>query len=114
MNQIELLAKQTESAYEWVGKLVYAIPEDEWDIIPEVVESSITWQVGHLVISYYYHTIMVTLGHQMDILQQIPIKDYSQLFHNTPAHQSTGKTKPEALKKHLELMAHKSISIINP
>jgi uncharacterized damage-inducible protein DinB len=112
MNQIELLVKQTESAYDWVNKLISFVPDEKWDVIPEVVESSVSWQVGHLVISYYYHTIMVTVGHQMDILQQIPIKDYSQLFHNTSASQSVGKTKPEDLKKHLKLMEQKSISII--
>jgi len=112
MNQIELLVKQTESAYDWAYKLIEPIPEEKWNIIPEVVESSVSWQVGHLVISYYYHTIMVTVGHQMDILQQIPIKDYSQLFHNTFAHQSVGKTKAKDLKKHLKLMEQKSISVI--
>lgn len=112
MNQIELLVKQTESTYDWVNKLIAPMPEEQWDIIPEVVESSVTWQVGHMVISYYYHTIMVTVGHQMDILQQIPIKEYSQLFHNTSSHQSLGKTKPEDLKKHLKLMEQKSVSII--
>ncbi|RYU95278.1 DinB family protein [Emticicia agri] len=112
MNQIELLVKQTRGAYDWANKLIYTIPDEQWDIIPEVVESSITWQIGHLVISYYYHTIMVTVGHQMDILQQIPMKDYSQLFHNTSAHVSTGKTKPDDLKQHLELIAQKSVSII--
>lgn len=112
MNQIELLAMQTKSAYDWAYKLIEPIPEEKWDIIPEVVESSVSWQVGHLVISYYYHTIMVTVGHQMDILQQIPIKDYSQLFHNTSSHKCVGKTQPEDLKKHLKLMEQKSISII--
>ncbi|GAB3501591.1 DinB family protein [Emticicia fontis] len=112
MNQIELLTRQTESAYAWADKLIETIPDEQWDTIPEVIESSITWQVGHLVISYYYHTIMVTVGHQVDILQQIPIKEYSQLFHNTASHLSVGKTKPEDLKKHLKLMAQKSISII--
>ena len=112
MNQIELLVKQTEGAYEWVNKLIYSIPEEQWDTIPEVIESSVTWQVGHLIVSYYYHTIMVIVGHQMDVLQQMPMKEYSQLFHNTSSHQCVGKTKPEDLKKHLKLMEQKSISII--
>lgn len=112
MNQIELLTKQTEGAYDWANKLIYSIPEEQWDIIPEVVESSVSWQVGHLVISYYFHTIMVTVGHQMDILQSIPIKEYAQLFNMTSPHESVGKITLENLKKHLKLMEQKSISII--
>ena len=112
MNQIELLAKQTEDAYDWVNKLVYSIPDEKWDTIPEVVETSVTWQVGHLIISCYYHSVMVITGHQMDILQQIPMKEYSQFFHNTATHEYAGKTKPEDLKNQLKLMQEKSISII--
>lgn len=112
MNEIELLVKQTENAYDWVNKLIDNIPDEQWDIIPQGVESSISWQVGHLVISYYYHSVMVIVGHQMDILQQIPMKDYSALFHNTSAQQCAGKTKPQELMSHLQLMEQKSISII--
>lgn len=112
MNQIELLVKQTKDAYDWVNKLVYFIPDEKWDIMPEVVESSVTWQVGHLIISFYYHSVMVITGHQMDILQQIPMKEYSLFFHNTSSHQYAGKTKPEELRNQLKLMQEKSISII--
>ena len=52
MNQIELLARQTEDAYQWVNKLLLPVPESKWDIIPIVVESSLTWQAGHLIISF--------------------------------------------------------------
>lgn len=112
MNELDLLVKQTESAYNWVNKLIDNIPDEQWDIIPDGVESNVSWQVGHLVISYYYHSVMVIVGHQMDILQQIPMKDYSALFHNTSAHQCVGKTKPQDLRNHLQLIAQKSSSTI--
>ena len=55
---------------------------------------------------------MVTVGHQPDILQQIPMKEYSQLFHQTSAGHSAGKANPEDLKKHLQLMEQHSMNII--
>ncbi|WP_337041571.1 DinB family protein [Emticicia sp. 17c] len=112
MSETELLVKQTEGAYAWVYKLVTDIPYEKWDFIPEGVESNVSWQVGHLIISYYYHSVMVITGHQTDILQQIPMKDYSQLFHNTLAQVCVGQTQPQLLKEQLNLMAQKSINII--
>lgn len=112
MNQIEILAKQTEEAYQWVNKLLLPVPDHKWDTIPEVVESSLSWQAGHLIISFYYHSVMVTVGHQPDILQQIPMKEYSELFHHSSAGQCTGKANPEDLKKYLQLMEQISITII--
>ena len=53
MNQIEILSKQTYDAYAWVNKLISAIPYDKWDDIPDVIASNVSWQVGHLILSYY-------------------------------------------------------------
>jgi hypothetical protein len=69
MTEIEILINQTANAYQWVNKLVETVPFDKWTIIPPTVESSIDWQIGHLLISHYFHSIMVIRGHQMDILQ---------------------------------------------
>jgi hypothetical protein len=68
MNQIESFVKQTEVAYDWTNRLISSIPYEKWDDIPEVIESSVSWQVGHLIVSVYYHSIMVISGHQMDML----------------------------------------------
>lgn len=112
MNQIDILLKQTKDAYEWVNKLVNSAPMEKWEEIPEIVESSISWQTGHLIVSFYYHTIMVTKGHQMDILQQIPMKLYSNLFTNGKPREAAGKINAPDLLTHLQLMQQKSLAII--
>lgn len=112
MNQIEILIKQTEDAYDWTNKLINSIPYDKWENIPQIIESNITWQVGHLLVSFYYHSIMVIVGHQMDIIQKMPLKEYSNLFTDAAPGESIGKTTPEELKDHLIFMECKSIDII--
>jgi len=107
-----MLAKQTESAYAWANKLIVSIPYEKWDTTPDIIESNITWQTGHLIVSFYYHTIMVIVGHQMDLLQQIPLKVYSQLFTNAAPVDAIGKTNPSPLQNHLFLMQQRSLEII--
>ena len=112
MDQITILARQTESAYAWTNKLLHAIPHEKWDTTPDVVESNISWQTGHLIVSLYYHSILVIVGHQMDILQQVPLKEYSQLFTNAAPANASGKMKPEQLQAHLLFMQQRSIGVI--
>ena len=112
MNEVETLTKQTEDAYHWVNKLITPIPYEKWDIIPPVIESSISWQVGHLLMSFYYHSIMVIAGHQKEILEKVPLKEYSGLFTNANPRESIGRTNPLDLLNQLVLVEHTSLTII--
>jgi uncharacterized damage-inducible protein DinB len=112
MNQIESFVKQTEVAYDWTNRLISSIPYEKWDDIPEVIESSVSWQVGHLIVSVYYHSIMVISGHQMDMLQKIPLKKYDELYTAALPKNAVGEVDLKDLQSQLEVMQKKSIDII--
>ena len=114
MNTVQLLHKQTEDTYRWVHKLIDTVPDTEWFKTPDELNTNIAWQVGHLVISLYYHTVLVIKGHQSDIMQQIPLRNYSEhyTFAGTPKDIVTIFT-PEELKNHLTIIEKKSLQIIN-
>ncbi|MEQ9443421.1 MAG: DinB family protein [Cyclobacteriaceae bacterium] len=112
MNLVEILARQTEDAYEWGHRLIDTIPYQHWDTIPEVVETSVSWQVGHLTISYYFHTIMTTVGHQMDILKEVPVKAYSELYNIASPQNAPGKATPPELRQHLTTIEKRSLEVI--
>lgn len=112
MTNLEILTQQTESVYDWTRKLIETIPFDQWEIIPDMVESNISWQVGHLIMSHYYHSVMVIVGHQMDVIQKIPLKNYDELFTNALPRNSVGKTNPSDLLNQLKIVQQRSISII--
>ena len=112
MNTVEILAKQTENSYLWTDKLINSISYEKWDTTPEIIETNVSWQVGHLVMSFYYHSIMVIAGHQMDILQKVPLKVYDELFTNASPKNAVGKTNPKELQNQLHIVQKKSIDII--
>ncbi|MBO9203479.1 MULTISPECIES: DinB family protein [Niastella] len=112
MNQITFLAKQTESAYAWANKLLLSIPHQKWDTTPDIMESNITWQTGHLIVSFYYHSIMVIVGHQKEVLQQVSLKEYGQLFTTAAPVNAKGKFNPEQLSDHLLFMQQRSLEVI--
>lgn len=113
MNSIETLTIQTENAYEWVHKLITPIPYNKWNTTPDIIESNVSWQVGHLILSFYYHSIMTIVGHQPDVLEKIPLKKYSELYkYNSLPKNALENSNPEILQKHLIFIQEKSINII--
>jgi uncharacterized damage-inducible protein DinB len=108
-----ILLKQTDDAYQWTRRLIDDIPFDKWDILAAGTASTLTWQVGHLLVSSYYHSVWVVAGHQMDVLQQIPMKQYGSLFTQDSPDKAVGIVKPTDVRQHLDTMYDKSLAIIS-
>lgn len=114
MTEIQLLSKQTENAFAWTHKLMDSVPEENWELIAEGVGSNISWQVGHLIVSIYYHSIMTTVGHMPELLEKMDLRFYTKLCgYDTFAQEMKGYCTPEKLKSDLERMQNKSLEVIN-
>lgn len=113
MNILEHLKTQTKDTYNWVNILIENIPFDKWDYIPDNLETNVTWQVGHLIMSFYYHTIMVITGHQIDIINEIPLQNYNLMFTKSKPENCVGKVPPPSLIIQLETVQRKSLEIID-
>lgn len=112
MNQIETLLQQTKNTYGYVNKLLAVIPPEEWEVMPDVVNTTVSWQAGHLLISFYFNTIMIVKGHQMDVLQQMPMKEYSNLYTRAGAAEAIGRVPVAQLQEHMAIMQQKSIAAL--
>ena len=112
MTQTKLIKTQTQDAYDWVNTLVKNVPSEKWDHIPKVLNTNLNWQVGHLILSFNFHTIMVIRDHQFDLYQKFPIQEYATLFVKADPKDSVGKTKPAQLLEHLDIVQQKSLEII--
>lgn len=113
MGSIDSLKSQTQDAYHWINRIIHSIPEDRWEYTPDVLETNVSWQTGHLIMSFYYHSILVIAGHQTDLLPSIPLNNYNTLFTDASPRLCLGKIKPEDLNHHLTLVQKKSIDIIS-
>lgn len=112
MNVTQRLTTQTKDCYSWINKLIDSIPFDKWEHTPDVLQTNVSWQVGHLVVSLYYHSILVITGHQADILRELPLKRYAELFTAGSPLTVVGQFDPVQLRKHLGLMQERSIMVI--
>lgn len=114
MTEIEVLIKQTESAYDWTNKLMASVPIQKWEIMASGVESNINWQVGHQTVSIYYHTIMTTVGHIPELIEELNLRQYTKLCgYDTLAKDMGELGDSESLQEDLKQMQHKSLSVIS-
>ncbi|WP_220628142.1 DinB family protein [Confluentibacter sediminis] len=104
--------KQTGDSYHWTNELLRTIPFEKWDVCPDVVKSTLNWQVGHLIVSHYFHSVMVIKGHQVDILRQIPLKEYDAYFTEGNPEMTIGKLDSRTLFEQLHFMQKSSLEII--
>ena len=114
MTEKQILTKQTEHAFEWTNKLIASIPMEKWDVVAEGIGSNINWQVGHQIISIYYHTIMTTVGHIPELIEKLNLRQYTKLCgYDTFAKDMEGKMNPEELEGHLKYMQGQSLKVID-
>jgi hypothetical protein len=110
--KIELLLQQTTSAYQWTNDLLDSLPYSCWQTLPPVLETNALWQAGHLLVSFYFNSILVIRGHQSTILQTVPLKLYSQLFTQANPALAVNQVDPDQLFNHMRTMQKHSIEII--
>ncbi len=112
MDTIDTLLEQTKSSYAWTHQLLDSIPLEHWETCPQGLNTNVNWQVGHLFMSWYFHTIMCLNGHDPEVAQSIPLRDYGAAFTQSPAQQSIGKFKSEDLLQALSIVEIASLKSI--
>lgn len=114
MNITDLLLKQTKDAHSWTNKLIDSVPMKHWEDTPDTLASNISWQVGHLVISEYYHAILVVTGFDEEITRKIDLKNHNQMYGYDSAPKAlVGASEPKVLKEQLQFMQAKVIKNVS-
>lgn len=114
MNVTDALVKQTQDAHSWTNKLVDSVPMEHWDATPDTLASNISWQVGHLVISEYYHAILVVAGFNEEITQKIDLRAQNERFgYGSDPKKLIGLSDPKFLKEQLLFVQSKVIETIS-
>lgn len=113
MTAIDILLKQTRDAHHWTHKLIDSVPDDLWYTTPEVLASNIAWHVGHLVISEYYHAILVIKGFDEEITAKIDLRTHNQLYgYNSDPRNQVDQANPLLLREQLHFIQKKVLTTI--
>ncbi len=113
MEELLNLHQQTKNVYQWTNRLLESVPLEKWEVLPEVLQTSVNWQVGHLIVSHYYHSIWVVKGFQMEIARAIPLQAYGETFTSGAPGEAVGKFDSKKLLEHLHFVQEQSLQTLS-
>lgn len=80
MQETQHLAKGYEIAYNWTMRLVQDVPADDWHKTVEPLNTTLNWQLGHLVITLYYQALVCSGADRGLVKEKVPVKDYIEWY----------------------------------
>lgn len=78
--KINFIKEQNRLTRKQTIKMLSETPQEIWYETPDVIQSNIAWQVGHLIVSQYYHAIAVITGPNFELFNDVPLKDYFPIY----------------------------------
>lgn len=113
MNEVEILKIQTSSANRWLLKMIDSVPQAKWYDLAEGINSSIAWQIGHQIVSIYYHSVMTTIGHKFDVIEKLNMKRYTEMCtYDSSPEAMTKDVSPVILRRHLVAMQKTAMDVL--
>jgi len=79
-SRIQFITDQNKMTRNQTIELLDNTPIELWYETPEIIKSNIAWQVGHLIVSQFYHSIAVIRKPDLQIYIDIPLKEYIPIY----------------------------------
>ena len=103
--KVAFIREQSLATRELTLKILRETPFEIWYETPPIIESNIAWQVGHLIVSEYYHSIAVISGPNWDIFKEVLLTAYFPIYSMmTKSTSNEIQPKPETLLRELEII----------
>lgn len=101
MSKINLIKQEINLVKSQTDKLIADIETDMWLHSPDVLNTNLHWQIGHIFLANYLHGIASITGVSQEIRSRIDVKQHIKFFgmNSDPlAHHEEKPTKEELLQ----------------
>ena len=78
--KIGILKEQISSTKEKTDKLIAAFSTEKWIETPEVLNTNLNWQIGHIILANYLHGIASISGANEELRRKINIPNYIKFY----------------------------------
>jgi len=106
MNTIELIKDQIISVKEKTDSFIRTIELKKWNISPDILETNMNWQIGHLILANYLHGIASISGANEKVRERINMQNFIKFYgsNSTPNLFLNEKPKNEEMLKLYEFI----------
>ncbi len=117
MSRIQIIKEQINQVKQQTDKLITHLPEDVWLVSPEVLNTNLNWQIGHVFLANYLHGIASITGPSEALRTEIDLPVYIKFYglESDPKAYVSEKPSKQDLLKLYELgyeLIHKGIDAL--
>ncbi|MEM7038579.1 MAG: DinB family protein [Bacteroidota bacterium] len=77
---IDIIKLSLEQADRFTQRFIDKIPQAAWDLAPGESGTTITWQLGHIVISRVFLNISCVVGRSEKLKEGMPLSEFGSLY----------------------------------
>ena len=106
MTKIEFIREQIDSSKQQTESLLKEVPTESWLDSPEILNTNLNWQIGHLILANYLHGIASISGANEKVRSKMNVPDYINFYgpKSNPLESMADKPKTEELLKVYEFI----------
>ena len=99
MKKIDLIIQEIKNVQKKTLSLLDKVGLEQWKISPQVINSNINWQIGHLILANYLHGVASMIGASQEFREKVDIKTFVTLYgpNSNPLEESESKPSAEEL-----------------
>lgn len=100
MTSIEIIKTQIELVKKQTDELIEKIEFSKWNTTPEIIETNMNWQIGHIILANYLHGLASMSGANEKIREKLDVKDFIKFYglKSIPSESINEKPKNKELK----------------
>ncbi|WP_196892756.1 DinB family protein [Aureivirga marina] len=95
MSILDYIKDEIHSTHTKTNQLIEKIPAEKWNTTPEILETNMNWQLGHLILANYLHGIASISGPNELIRSKINIPDYIKFYGPNSSPTKFNEEKPD-------------------
>jgi hypothetical protein len=101
--------------HQWTKKALTGLKKEDWNRSPPGFKSNVNWQVGHMIISGYFHSILSINGSDEKIKAQFDPKEYGLWYGmgSDPKKDLDKKPDTQLLLANLNLLDKRGLEILS-
>lgn len=76
----KLIQEQFIAVDRWTLNLIESVPGHFWKVHIPAIQTNLNWQVGHILVSKYFHALACINGPLVELNQSLPISEYMSMY----------------------------------
>jgi len=93
---LNTLREQISSTKEKTDQLIADISTENWLTTPDVLNTNLNWQIGHIILANYLHGIASISGSSAELKEKINVSNYIKFYGLKSIPSAFQKEKPTA------------------